>query len=377
MLKKSKMKQQHKIDIILSGGGTGGHVFPAIAVAQELLAQRRDLRILFVGAVGKMEMKKVPAAGFEIVGLPISAFHRRLTWKNILFPIKLVLSLIMAGRILRKYRPGLVIGTGGFASGPLLKVAHRRKIPTMIQEQNAFPGVTNRLLSKQVARICVAHEGMDTWFPSEKLVVTGNPVRKDLLSIENKRAEALKTFGLSDKRQVVLLFGGSLGALALNEAIYEGLHKIDKMDLDLIWQTGENYYQKASAAIESMKSESIQAHAFLQQMALAYAAADLVVCRAGAISLSELSLVKKPAILVPYPAAAGDHQLKNARSFEQQGAARVLENKYIKDELITLIKELLQNKQEQNDIARAVAGLGRPDAGKAIASVAIELLEDK
>lgn len=369
------MKQQYKADIILSGGGTGGHVFPAIAVAQELLALRAGLKLLFVGAIGKMEMEKVPAAGFEIIGLPVSAFHRRLSLKNLIFPFKLVLSMMKARRILKLYRPGLVIGTGGFASGPLLKAAHRCGITTMIQEQNAYPGVTNRLLGKQAAQVCVAHENMEAWFQPHKLLVTGNPVRNDLISIDKKRDEAIKTFNLRGDRPVVLLFGGSLGALALNEAVYSSLDEIERMGIDLIWQTGKAYYQTAVRLIEEKNCSSVQPHAFLQKMDLAYAAADVVICRAGAITLSELSLVKKPAILVPYPAAAGDHQLKNARSFEQRGAAIVLENKWVKTELIKTLQELLNDKQQQGDLSAALSALGRPGAGKEIAQVALRLLD--
>ncbi|MCD6346578.1 MAG: undecaprenyldiphospho-muramoylpentapeptide beta-N-acetylglucosaminyltransferase [Bacteroidales bacterium] len=371
------MKQQYKVDIILSGGGTGGHVFPAIAVAQELLALRSGLEILFVGAMGKMEMEKVPLAGFKIIGLPVSAFHRRLSWKNLLFPFKLLISMMKARRILKFYQPDLVIGTGGFASGPLLKAAHQRGISTMIQEQNAYPGVTNRLLAKQSARICVAHENMETWFPAHKLVVTGNPVRSDLITIADKHDEAMKAFNLKGDRLVVLLFGGSLGALALNEAISSALHDIETMGVDLIWQTGKSYYQKAVNLIESQNCSNVQAHVFLQRMDLAYAAADVVVCRAGAITLSELSLVKKPALLVPYPAAAGNHQLKNARSFEQQGAAVVLENKFVKTELIKTLKDLLDNEMRRSALSAAITALGRPGAGKQIARVALELLDKR
>lgn len=375
MLKKKKMKKQADNQVILSGGGTGGHIFPAIAIAQELSVLRTDLEFLFVGAKGKMEMDKVPKAGFPIIGLPVSAFHRRITWKNLIFPFKLVVSMIKASQIIRKYQPVLVIGTGGFASGPLLKAASRHGVPTLVQEQNAFPGVTNRLLARRAQKICVAHNGMEEWFDSEKIILSGNPVRKDLSSMEFKKPEALDYFKLNSHMPVALLFGGSLGALALNEAIASSLEKIRDMGIQLIWQTGQGYYEKARKLVEQKGVEGVHVFAFLERMDLAYAAADVLMCRAGAITLSELCLATKPAILVPYPAAAGNHQMKNALSFRDKNAAWVLENHEAKEKLIDLLKELMGNQKEQNIMKENLAKLARPEAGKHIAKVALEIID--
>jgi len=369
------MKKQTKYRVILSGGGTGGHIFPAIAIAQELSVLRPDLEFLFVGAKGKMEMEKVPTAGFSIIGLPVSAFHRRVTWKNLMFPLKLFVSMIKAGQIIRKYQPVLVIGTGGFASGPLLKAATRHGIPTLVQEQNAFPGVTNRLLARKADKICVSHSGMGEWFPSEKIILSGNPVRKDLAGIEQKNSEALKYFELDCQVPVALLFGGSLGALSLNEAISASLDKIKDMGIQLIWQTGQAFYEKARRLVLDQGLERVHVFAFLERMDLAYAASDVVMCRAGAITLSELCLAAKPCILVPYPAAAGNHQMKNALSFHEKKAAWVLENHDAKEKLIDLLKELMGNQEEQNIMKENLAKLARPGAGKHIATVALEIID--
>ncbi len=369
------MKKQIRNLVLLSGGGTGGHIFPAIAIAQELGSLRPDLEFLFVGAMGKMEMDKVPKAGYSIVGLPVSAFHRRLSWKNLIFPFKLAVSLLMARRIIRQNKPVLVIGTGGFASGPLLKAASRQGVPTLVQEQNAFPGVTNRLLARKALKICVAHSGMETWFPSEKLVLTGNPVRKDLVDMDSKRPEALEYYKLHHDKKVALLFGGSLGALSLNEALAVKLDDIEKMDIQLIWQTGPGYYEKAKNLIAEKGMQKVHVFAFLDRMDLAYAAADVVLCRAGAITLSELALAAKPCILVPYPAAAGNHQMKNAVAFRDQQAAWVLENDKAKEQLINELKRLLEDSTAQKIMKENLAMLAKPQAGEQIAKIAIEIIE--
>ena len=361
--------------VIISGGGTGGHIFPAIAIAQELGALRSDLEFLFVGAKGKMEMEKVPKAGFEIIGLPITAFHRRLTVKNLLFPFRLIISLIKAKRIIAKNKPALVIGTGGFASGPLMKAAARKGIPIIIQEQNAFPGVTNRLMGSKAEKICVAHEGLEKWFPTGKILLTGNPVRKDLIDIEKKKDKAYKLFGLRSDLPVVLLFGGSLGALAMNEAVHSKLEKLQGLGIQMIWQTGPSYINVAKAGIEAAGAHNIQAHAFLEQMYLAYAACDIVISRAGAITLSELALAAKPCILIPYPAAAGNHQMKNALAYQAQGAGIIVENQNAENELVGALKELLNDKETRELMRKNLASLARPGAGNEIAREILKIID--
>lgn len=367
------MNSRLKHNILISGGGTGGHIFPAIAIAQELQVLRRDVHCVFVGALGKMEMEKVPQAGFRIIGLPVTAFHRRITARNLLFPLNLLRSMIRARQIIRRYRPVLVIGTGGFASGPLMKAAARAKVPVVIQEQNAFPGITNRLMAGQADRVCVAHEGLERWFPADKIRFTGNPVRKDLENTDQKRAEALDAFELSGKRPVVLLFGGSLGAQALNDAVGANLQELSAMNIDLIWQTGRGFYPQAEAMIEAQDAGFIRVRPFLERMDLAYAAADVVIARAGAITLSELAIAARPCILVPYPAAAGNHQMKNAQSFEQQGAAMVVENHEIRERLSATLQGLLSDTAKQKNMRQALRKLARPDAGRQIAEEVLQI----
>lgn len=368
---------QPKHNILISGGGTGGHIFPAIAIAQELEAIRDDLNFIFVGAKGKMEMEKVPKAGYQIVGLPVSAFHRRLTWKNILFPFKLALSMFKAARLMKQYRPSMVIGTGGFASGPIMKAAIRRAVPVIIQEQNAFPGVTNRLVAPQAARICVAHEGLEKWFPADKIQLTGNPVRKDLEQMDSKKRDALAHFGVSGSRPLVLVFGGSLGSLTLNRAMAANMDQLKKMNLDLIWQTGKNFYAEAAGLVAKEQAVNIQVFPFLEQMDLAYAAATVVICRAGAITLSELAIAGRPCVLVPYPHAAGDHQMKNARSYEEKGAARVVADQEIEGALVHEISRLIEHEDIRENMVQELARLARPKAGAEIAATISQLINER
>lgn len=369
------MKKQSKHSIIISGGGTGGHIFPAIAIAQELTSRRPDLEILFVGAVGKMEMEKVPKAGYPIIGLPITAFHRRVTVKNLLFPFKLLISLVKANRLIKNQNPLMVIGTGGFASGPVMKAAVRHKIPVVIQEQNAFPGVTNRLVAQKAELICVAHVGLDHWFPKDKILITGNPVRKDLSGLATKKSDAFDLFGLESGKQVVLLFGGSLGALALNEAVYGAVDQIENLGVQFIWQTGAGFIENARNKLSEIGAQNIQAHAFIERMDLAYAAADIVISRAGAITLSELAIAMKPCILVPYPAAAGDHQMKNALAYKSRNAALVIENKNVKAELLETLRKLMNDKDAQSDMAKNLAALALPAASESIVDEILKILE--
>ncbi|MEW6469788.1 MAG: undecaprenyldiphospho-muramoylpentapeptide beta-N-acetylglucosaminyltransferase [Bacteroidota bacterium] len=306
-----------QLKVIISGGGTGGHIFPAIAIANALKEKVKEIDFLFVGAEGRMEMEKVPAAGYRIEGLWISGLQRRLTLKNLAFPLKVISSLMKAKRILKRFRPDVVIGTGGYASGPMLRVAASRGIPTLIQEQNSFPGITNKLLAGKVDRICVAYQGMEKYFPAAKLVLTGNPVRQEVVMLDGKHEPALAHFGLEGSKKTILIIGGSLGARTINESIAASLRLFSEQGIQLIWQTGKSYYGKA----KTMESGSVKVFDFISRMDLAYAAADLVISRAGAISVSELCLTGKAAILVPSPNVAEDHQTKNAMALADKEAA--------------------------------------------------------
>jgi UDP-N-acetylglucosamine--N-acetylmuramyl-(pentapeptide) pyrophosphoryl-undecaprenol N-acetylglucosamine transferase len=359
--------------IIISGGGTGGHVFPAIAIADAIRAQRPETELLFVGAQGKLEMEKVPKAGYRIEGLWISGFQRSLDWRNLLFPIKLVASLAKSMRILLQFKPQLVIGVGGYASGPLLEVATRLGISALIQEQNSYAGVTNKLLSKRVQRICVAYEGMENYFPASKLALTGNPVRNNLSTLPSK-AEAKLQLGLSDEKNTLLVVGGSLGALAINEALASNTAFIvQHPEMEIIWQCGGSYFEKykdcATAQLPNVKLS-----AFIERMDLAYAAADVVASRAGALTISELCLVGKPTILVPSPFVAEDHQTKNAAALVGKNAAILVKNRDVGQELLPQAWELLKNDIKRLELAQNIHELARPNAAAAIAAEALSLV---
>lgn len=361
--------------IIISGGGTGGHIFPAIAIANAFKESIKDVEILFVGAKGKMEMEKVPQAGYPIEGLWISGLQRKLTLKNLSFPFKVLFSLIKARKIIKNFNPDLVVGVGGFASGPTLNQAAKLKIPTMIQEQNSYPGITNILLSKKVDKICVAYDGLEKYFPAEKIYLTGNPVRKNVVEIENKKMEALRFFNLRSNAPIILVVGGSLGARTINEAIQNHLPDMVRDNLQLIWQTGKNYYHTAKSALLDINSPSLQAFDFINHMDLAYAAADIVISRAGAIAISELCLVGKPVILVPSPFVAEDHQTKNASALVTYNAARMVKDVNLKAELYKELKSVLSNKEEQEKLSTNIKALGKKDATESILTVAKTLLK--
>jgi UDP-N-acetylglucosamine--N-acetylmuramyl-(pentapeptide) pyrophosphoryl-undecaprenol N-acetylglucosamine transferase len=361
--------------IILSGGGTGGHIFPAISIARKLQEILPDPEILFVGARGKMEMEKVPGAGFKITGLPVSAFHRRLTLKNLVFPFRLVSSMIKSTVIIKRFKPDLAIGTGGFASGPILRAASKKGIPCLLQEQNAFPGITNRVLSKKVNKICVAYEGLENYFPKEKIIITGNPVREDIISGKTRRQEAMDYFSLSGDRPVVLIFGGSLGARTINLAIKSGMKKIAGNGLSMIWQTGSMFHDEAKVIAKGVPGDSIRVYDFIERMDLAYLAADVIVSRAGAISISELCLVGKPVILVPYPHAAGDHQLKNGKALKDKDAALLVPDHEAEKILVNELIRLITDKQLMNRLGTNIRSLAKPDATQRIAEEAIKLLK--
>lgn len=368
------MKPNRPYRIILSGGGTGGHIFPAIAIANEMRTVDPTLEILFVGAIGKMEMEKVPRSGYPIVGLPVSAFHRGWSVKNFLFPFRLILSMIKASRVIRKFNPDLVIGTGGFASGPVLRVAARKGIPTLIQEQNSFPGVTNRLLSKKVARICVAYPGMDKWFPPGKIVFTGNPVRKDLVLPESRRKEALEFFEIEEGRSVILVFGGSQGSRTLNHCLYQSIDKLSQAPVEILWQTGTSFFQSAKSEVEAHGALNIRVMEFIYEMNFAYLLAGLVVCRSGAITLSELSMLGKPAILVPLPSAAENHQAKNALTYVESGAAMLVNDSEAPALLVETMLDLVKNPVKIKTMSGQMLTFARPDAVNEIAAVAMQLL---
>ncbi|MFO7616406.1 MAG: undecaprenyldiphospho-muramoylpentapeptide beta-N-acetylglucosaminyltransferase [Bacteroidales bacterium] len=367
------MKQNRPYRIILSGGGTGGHIFPAIAIANGIRERMPEAEILFVGARGKMEMEKVPRAGYPITGLPITAFHRSLTWKNLLFPFRLLVSLLMAGRIIRRFRPDLVIGTGGFASGPVLRVATRRGIPTLLQEQNSFPGVTNRILAEKVNRICVAYEGMERYFPSVKIVLTGNPVRQGLIAPGLSRTDSFGYFGFDPAIPAVLVFGGSQGARTLNLTIAAHLKEIAASGVQMIWQTGVTFHETAKSLLEKESASGIRVFDFINEMDKAYSVADLVVCRSGAITLSELAIVGKPAILVPFPAAAADHQTKNARAFAEAGAAILVADKNAREQLVGRMLDLVGNRKQLEEMGARMSSQGKLDSTRTIIDEAFKL----
>ena len=361
----------------MSGGGTGGHIFPAIAIANAIKTLRPDTEFLFVGAYGKMEMEKVPAAGFPIEGLWITGIQRKLTLSNLIFPIKLIVSLIKAKKILKKFKPNAVIGTGGFASGPILQTATNKGIITLIQEQNSYPGITNKILSKKVDRICVAFPGMEKYFPKEKIMLTGNPVRQDIIVIENKRDEAIKMFGLKNDSKTILVIGGSLGARTINESILTCLEEFTKNNIQVIWQTGKGFYQNAQQAISIYKNNEVVVYDFIHKMDYAYAAADIVISRAGASSVSELCLVKKACILIPSPNVAEDHQTKNAMALVNINAAIFIKDSEAKDKLCSIAIELINNANQCKMLGDNIAKLAFKESAAVIANEILKLVEQK
>lgn len=361
------------LKVMVSGGGTGGHIFPAVAIANAIKSIRPDAEFLFVGAKGKMEMEKVPAAGYQIEGLWISGLQRSLTLKNLSFPFKVIHSMMRARKLVKQFKPDVVIGTGGFASGPTLKAAAALGIPTIIQEQNSFPGMTNRILGKNAKRVCVAYEGMDQYFESNKVLFTGNPVRQQVTQIEGKRNEAMSFFGLDAAKPVVLIVGGSLGAQSINRAIMPSMAKLVEAGVQLIWQTGKPSFEEAKQAATPYADQGIKVFDFIQKMELAYAAANVVISRAGAIAVSELCLVKKPCILVPFPFAAEDHQTKNAMALVNHHAAIHIADKEANEQLVSTVLALVTDEQKQEELAKQISGLGKPDAALRIAEEAVRI----
>jgi len=369
--------QQPEINILISGGGTGGHIFPAIAIADAIVRKTGKADILFVGAKGRMEMEKVPLAGYPIKGLWISGFQRSFTLKNLLFPLKLAVSLLMAGRIIRRFEPNVVVGVGGYASGAICKMAVKAKIPVVLQEQNSFPGMTNKLLGKAASKICVAYDGMERYFPQEKLIRTGNPVRQNMIDIEGKLGQAYDFFNLEKGKPVVLIVGGSQGARSINESVDESLALFASNNLQLIWQTGKMYSERAVTAINEKldisSRNSIHAVEFVQRMDFAYAAADIVVSRAGAIAISELCAVGKPCIFIPLPSAAEDHQTKNALSLLENKAALHLPNAEAKQRLGKMVMELANDERLRNELSTNIRKLAVSDSAGKIADEILKL----
>lgn len=349
----------HKFKVILSGGGTGGHIFPALSIAHALKIKYPESDFLFVGAKGKMEMEKVPNAGFKIIGLWISGIQRKQLFRNILFPLKLIVSLLKSVVIVLKFKPHVVIGTGGFASGPLLYVASIFGTPTLIQEQNSFPGITNKLLAKKAHKICVAYDNLETFFPKEKIVITGNPVRQDLLDLKEKQEEAHSTFNLSPTKKIVLVLGGSLGARRINQLVETQLQYFKNNNIQVLWQCGKLYFDEYR---HYDNTTDIQVMSFIKRMDLAYAASDIIISRAGASSVSELCIVGKPVIFIPSPNVAEDHQTKNAQAISSQNAAMLIAEKNLEDEFETQFSELINNEGLQQSFVTNIKKLAKKSA---------------
>ncbi|PRY12728.1 UDP-N-acetylglucosamine-N-acetylmuramylpentapeptide N-acetylglucosamine transferase [Pontibacter ummariensis] len=360
--------------VIISGGGTGGHIYPAVAIANQLKAVNPEAEILFVGAKGRMEMTRVPEAGYKIVGLWISGLQRRLTLDNLSFPLKVLSSVRASHKIIKEFKPDAVVGVGGYASGPLLYAATSRGIPALIQEQNSYAGITNKLLAKRVDKVCVAYPNMEAFFPAEKLVLTGNPVRSDILDSHLKREEALGHFGLQKDKKVILVIGGSLGARTINRSVATGLAQIVEGGYQLVWQTGKAFFPEAKALEQQFEGKGIYAFDFIKRMDLAYAAADVVISRAGALSISELCLAGKPAVLVPSPNVAEDHQTKNAMALVEQEAALLVRDTEAGEKLIPTTLQLAQDEQAQQRLRRHILKMARPNAAADIVNELIKLI---
>ena len=363
--------------VIISGGGTGGHIFPAIAIADAIKKQEPDAEILFVGAKGKMEMEKVPKAGYSIEGLWISGFYRKLTLRNLLFPIKLLSSLVKANGILRRFRPDIAIGVGGFASGPLLYMASRRGLPCLIQEQNSFPGITNRLLANKMDKACVAYPGMERFFPKDKIVHIGNPVRLLIQESTANKAEGLTHFGMDANKPVLFVFGGSLGARSINQAMAANANLLaETPDVQVLWQHGK-LYEESFGNCETARLPNVKASAFIDRMDLAYAMADVIICRSGALTISELQFAGKPAIFIPSPNVTEDHQTKNANALVDKQAALLIHDNDAKEQIISKALELLKNQSLRKQLGDNIKKLAMPNAAKRIAEEAIQLAKSK
>ncbi|MDB5000699.1 MAG: UDP-N-acetylglucosamine--N-acetylmuramyl-(pentapeptide) pyrophosphoryl-undecaprenol [Mucilaginibacter sp.] len=359
--------------IIISGGGTGGHIFPAIAIANALKKLDPATEILFVGASGRMEMEKVPAAGYKIIGLDIQGIQRKSLWKNVMFPIKLLKSVRKAVQIIKDFKPDAAVGVGGYASGPLLYAASLKGIPTLIQEQNSYAGITNKWLGAKAKKICVAFDGMEKFFPHDRIIKTGNPIRKESVNIDGKHIQALELYKLSSFKKTILVTGGSLGARTLNNSILAGVDKLIAADVQVIWQTGKFYYKTVLEQLGSNHHPNICVVEFLSRMDLAYAAADIIISRAGAGTIAELCVVKKPVILVPSPNVAEDHQTKNALALVETNAAVFVADRDAEAKLVYKALELLNDKELQKRLSNNIGRLAQPNADEVIAKEVIQI----
>lgn len=365
---------EEELRIIISGGGTGGHIFPAVSIANALKAKRPDARILFVGALGRMEMQRVPAAGYDIVGLPVCGFDRKHLWRNIAVLWKLAKSQLKARRIIKEFRPQVVVGVGGYASGPTLKVAGMMGIPTLIQEQNSYAGVTNKLLAQKAEKICVAYEGMERFFPAGKIIMTGNPVRQDLLDRQTDRSEAVRSFGLDPEKKTILIIGGSLGARTINQCVLSHLDLIRSSGVQFIWQTGKIYIDDARRRVaEAGELPMLHVTDFISRMDLAYSAADLVISRAGAGSISEFCLLRKPVVLVPSPNVAEDHQTKNALALVDKGAALYVKDSEAQEKMLATAIDAVNDAPRLRTLSENIAKLAFYNSADRIADEVLAL----
>lgn len=363
--------------VIISGGGTGGHIFPAISIANALKALEPEMEILFVGARGRMEMEKVPAAGYKIIGLPISGFRRKLSLENVSVVMKLMYSLFKARKIVSEFKPQVAVGVGGYASGPLLRIASNKGIPTVIQEQNSYAGVTNKLLAKKASKICVAYEGMEKFFPKEKIILTGNPVRQDLEASKTKREEGLSFFKLDGSVKTIAVLGGSLGARTINESILAHIGDIQNSGVQLLWQTGSRYFEDIDRKVKASGASNIKVLAFISRMDLVFGVADLVISRAGASTISELCLVEKPSVLVPSPNVAEDHQTKNALALVNKQAAVMVKDEDALQTLVPSALDLLKRPEELEMLSTNIGKLAQRDSAKRIAQEILNLINDR
>ncbi len=348
--------------VIITAGGTGGHIYPAIAIADSLKRKNPAIKILFVGAEGKMEIEKVPKAGFDIIGLPIAGINRSHFWKNILLPLKLLKSILRANKIIRDFQPNTIIGFGGYASGPILLLAKSKRIPYFIQEQNSFAGLTNKLVAKNAQKIFVAYPNMEKFFPKEKIIWTGNPVRQELIENKHSKESALNHFGLKNNKTTLLIIGGSQGARSINQSIAQGLAQLDKDSVQLIWQTGISFEKEAQILLKNQKDLVHYCAAFIYEMDQAYSAADIILSRAGALSVSEICLSAKPSILIPFPNAAEDHQTENAKVLEKAKAAILIPDNQAQSKLIPHLLDLIQQPEEQINMGKQAWSLAKPNS---------------
>ena len=366
-----------KIKIIISGGGTGGHIFPALSIANSIREINPNTEILFVGAIGKMEMERVPAAGYQIKGLPVAGFQRRLSLANLSLPFKVFHSIHMANKIINEFKPNVVVGVGGYASAPLLWCASRKKIPCLIQEQNSYAGITNKILGKRVSKICVAYDGMEKFFPKEKIIFTGNPIRKEIAPpTEIQKIEGYNFYDLNSSKKTIFVVGGSLGCGTLNKAMKKWiLEKAEKANYQIIWQSGNYYKEDISSFLHGKNLSNVKNFDFIQRMDLAFAVADLIISRAGAGTISELCVAGKATIFVPSPNVAEDHQTHNAMAIVNKGAAFIIKDSQAEEKLMDLAEKLLNNEQEIRRLECNILKLGKKDAGAVIANEVLSLID--